>query len=166
MDKKKLPKREYHDGNIVEFDFEPNYLKVYWHKVTIIGMITGVNYEKGGILYNVQLRDDKRNINGTMTVPEEKISGKIADSVMTIKCDFCDIRIHVNQKDKGDIEKKTKGWEKLYCIGEEHHLLNICHRCMEIFGNVDDKKCPYDLYEVMPERQYIEEHGNEIIDDL
>lgn len=59
MTEKKLPKREYHDGDIVEFDFEPNSLDIYWHKVTIIGVITGVLYEKDGTLYKVQLRDSQ-----------------------------------------------------------------------------------------------------------
>lgn len=82
MNKKMLPKREYHDGDIVEFDFEPNSLDVYWNKVTIIGVVYGVLYEKDGIRYKVQLRDKKRNIIGDMTVPEGKINRIITDDIM------------------------------------------------------------------------------------
>ncbi len=82
MNKKTLPKREYHDGDIIEFDFEPNSLDVYWNKVTIIGVVYGVLYEKDRILYKVQLRDKKRNIIGDMTVPEGKINRVITDDIM------------------------------------------------------------------------------------
>lgn len=168
MTKKTLPKREYCDGDIVEFDFEPNSLDIYWHKVTIIGVITGVLYEQDGILYNVQLRDNKRGINGIITVPEEKIIGTIADSVVTVKCDFCDIRTHVNKDDRDDIERKTKWWEKLYCLGEKHHVLNICNRCIEIFGDIYDKKltCPYDHCLAVSKRkkEYLEKHGIELME--
>ena len=155
MIKNKLQKREYHDGDIVEFDFEPNSLDIYWHKVTIIGVITGILCEKDCIHYEVQLRDNKRGIFGDIVVPEDKINRKMADSIVTIKCDFCDIRAHVNKKDGEDIERKTRGWERLYCVGKEHHVLNVCRRCMEIQGDLYDKKwrCPYDQSDTMPEKE-------------
>lgn len=170
MTKKTLPKRQYHDGDIVEFDFEPNSLDICWHKVALIGVISGVLYEKNGVIYRVQLRDNDRNIFGDMTVPEDKIIGTIADSVMTVKCDFCEIRIHMNNNDKGDIERKTKGWERLYCLGKDRHVLNICSRCIEIFGDVFDKrlKCPYDNSDAVSERkkEYLEKHGIELENKL
>lgn len=152
MIKNKLPRREYQNGNIVEFDFEPSSLDIYWHKVTIIGVIIGILYEEDGIRYKVQLRDDKRGMFGDIVIPEDKINKTIADSVATVKCDFCDIRVHVNRKYKEDIEKKTEGWEKLYCVGKEHHVLSMCRRCMEIRGDVNDKKwrCPYDQCDTVP----------------
>jgi hypothetical protein len=150
---RRLPKREYHDGDIVEFDFEPNSIDIYWHKVTIIGVVNGILYEEDGIRYKVQLRDNKRGIFGDAIVPEEKINKKIAESVMTIKCDFCEIRIHVNQKTPDDIKRRTEGWEKLCCLGKEKHVLNICCRCLEILENVDNKKCPYDQCETVSEQE-------------
>lgn len=72
-----LPKRKYNDGDIVEFDFRPDSLDVSWHDVTILGVIEGILYEKDGILYKVQLRDNGRNIFGDIVIPEERINGKI-----------------------------------------------------------------------------------------
>lgn len=168
--KKTLPKREYHDGDIVEFDFEPNSLDIHWHKVSIIGVVSGVLYEKDDIRYKIQLRDNERHIFGDMVVPEDKITGTMADGVMTIKCDFCDIRTHVDRNDQGDIERKTKWWERLYCIGKKHHVLNICSRCIETFGDIYDKKliCPYDQCQVVSQRkkEYLEKNGIRLMDEL
>ena len=155
MTDKTLPERKYHDGDIVEFDFEPNSLDVYWHKVTIIGVISGVLYEKDGILYKVQLRDNERRIFGDIVIPEENISWKIKNSVITTKCDFCERRIYVDRKDPKDIEMKTKGWDRLYCFGKKRHILNICDRCIEMFGNIYDRdlKCPHDGCNTVSKRQ-------------
>lgn len=144
MTKKVLPRRQYHDGDIVEFDFEANSLDICWHKVALIGVVSGILYEKEGIHYKVRIRDNKRNIFGDLVISEEMISGTIEDSVVTTKCDFCDLRVHIDQKNSDDIERKTKGWEKAYCIGKRHHILNMCHRCVDILGGNKKLKCPHD----------------------
>lgn len=75
--KKKFPNRKYHDGDVVEFDFEPNSLDISWHTVILLGVVTGVLYESEEIRYKVQLRDNHRNIFGDIIVPEKHINGKI-----------------------------------------------------------------------------------------
>lgn len=78
MRKKILPKREYHDGDIVEFNFRPDSIDIYnWNDVILGGIITGVLYEKNGILYKVQLRDNSRKIFGDIVVPDTQINRKI-----------------------------------------------------------------------------------------
>jgi ribosomal protein L21E len=163
-----LPKREYNDGDIVKFDFEPNSLDIHWHKVSIIGVVSGILYENDGICYKVQLRDNERCIFGDMIVPEEKINGTITDSVVTVKCDFCDLRTYVDQDNADDIERKTKGWGKFYCLGKKCHVLNMCNRCMEILENVDTKKCPYDSCGIVSKKQkeYLEKQGISLVDKL
>lgn len=170
MAKKILPKRKYHDGDIVEFDFEPNSVDIYLHKVIIIGVITGALYEKDGIRYKVRLRDNKRCMFGEMIVPEENINGTMAESVVTVKCDFCETRTHVNHDEPEDIERKIKSWEKLYCVGKKHHVLNMCHICIEVLGDIDGKepKCPHDQCDTVSKRkkEYLEKHGIKLVDKL
>lgn len=74
---KKLPIRKYHDGDVVEFDFKPDSLDSSRHDVTLVGVISGVVYEKDGIHHKVQLRDNNRNIFGDIIIPEGQISKKI-----------------------------------------------------------------------------------------
>ena len=74
---KTVPKRKYHDGDIIEFDFRPDSLDIDWHEVTLVGVISGVIYEKNGICYKVQLRDNCRGIFGDIIIPEDKINEKI-----------------------------------------------------------------------------------------
>ena len=71
--------RKYKDGDIVEFDFEPSSIDICWHNVTLVGVIGGVFYEKDGIHYKIQLRDNKKGIFGDIFVPELRINGKIGD---------------------------------------------------------------------------------------
>ena len=76
--KKILPKRKYHDGDIIEFNFKPDSLDVNdWHDVILAGVVTGVLYEKDGIIYKTQLRDNSRKIFGDITIPEDQIIRKI-----------------------------------------------------------------------------------------
>ena len=78
MKKRILPKREYHDGDIIEFNFKPDSLDINdWHDVILAGVITGVLYEKDGIHYKVQLRDNGRKIFGDIVIPEGQISRKM-----------------------------------------------------------------------------------------
>ena len=77
MNKKTLLIRKYHDGDIVRFTFEPNSLDVHCQEVPILGVISGVLYEKYGIRYKVLLRDNKRDIFGDMVIPEGAINEKI-----------------------------------------------------------------------------------------
>lgn len=78
MKKITLPKREYHDGDIIAFNFRPDSLDVHdWDDVMLAGVITGVIYEKDGIHYKVQLRDNGRNIFGDIVIPEDRIIRKI-----------------------------------------------------------------------------------------
>ena len=78
MRKRILPKREYHDGDLIEFNFRPDSLDVYdWQDVILAGVITGILYEKDGIIYKVQLRDNSRNIFGDIVIPEIQINRKI-----------------------------------------------------------------------------------------
>lgn len=76
--KKIIPKRKYHDGDTIQFDFRPDSLDIQnWQDVILIGVITGVLYEKNGIIYKVQLRDNSRNIFGDIVIPEKQINRKI-----------------------------------------------------------------------------------------
>lgn len=76
--KKILPKREYHDGDIIQFSFKPDSLDIHnWQDIILAGVITGVLYEKDGIHYKVQLRDNSRNIFGDIVIPEGQITRKI-----------------------------------------------------------------------------------------
>ena len=78
MKKKILPKRKYHDGDIIEFNFKPDSLDVNdWHDVILAGIVTGVLYEKDGIRYKTQLRDNSRKIFGDIVIPEDQIIRKI-----------------------------------------------------------------------------------------
>ena len=80
--KKILPKRKYHDGDIVKFSFKPYSLDIHdWQDVTLADVITGVLYEKDGIIYKVQLRDNGRNIFGDIVIPEGQITRKIDENV-------------------------------------------------------------------------------------
>lgn len=80
--KKELPKRRYHDGDIIEFDFESNSFDIECHEVTIMGVISGVIHKSDGIYYKVDMGDNKRKIYGEFIIHEELISGKIeADNV-------------------------------------------------------------------------------------
>lgn len=75
--KKVLPKRKYHDGDIIQFNFKPDSLDIHdWDDVKLAGVITGVLYEKDGIRYKVQLRDNGRNIFGDIVIPEGQIKQK------------------------------------------------------------------------------------------
>ncbi len=70
--------REYQDGDLVEFDFEPNALDLYdFHVVKLVGIIESVLIEEDGRVYAVQIRDDGRKIIGTVTIPECHINRKI-----------------------------------------------------------------------------------------
>jgi len=168
--KKMIQKRLYHDGDIVEFDFEPNSLDIYWHKVTMIGVVSGILYERGIISYKVQMGDRKRNINGEMIIPEEKINGIIEDTLMTVECDFCNTKIHVDQDIPDDKESKTKGWEKFYCLGKGHHILNMCNNCKENIKDIDNKKleCPHDQCATLSraEKDRLEKNGIKLVDKL
>jgi hypothetical protein len=80
--KKVLPKRKYHDGDLIEFNFKPDSLDVHdWQDVILAGVVTGVLYEKHGIRYKVQLRDNTRNIFGDIAIPEEQINRKIDNDI-------------------------------------------------------------------------------------
>ena len=151
MSKKPVQKREFHDGDIVEFDFEPNSIDIRWQTVTLIGSISGVIYDKDGIFYKVQLDDKKRNIIGYMIVPEGKINGTMKDSIMTIECDFCSIRTHIDQNNLDDVERKTRNWKKLYCLGKKHHILHMCGRCIDMFEKTE-VKCPIDQCDLVSKR--------------
>ena len=105
-----------------------------------------------------------------MIVPEEKINGTIENSITT-KCDFCEERIHVNQNDPKDMEKKTEGWKNLYCLGKKHHILNICPNCVDNTKAdtcQDMLKCPYDNCTVISkqEKERLEKHGIKLVDRL
>lgn len=171
--RKTLPKRKYHDGDVVEFDFEPNSLDVYWKEVTLIGIVTGVLYEKEDIRYKVQLRDNNRNIFGDMIISEDKIKNKIDENTVTIKCDFCEERIHINwiESDRCDstdeelerserLEKlgEWKEWEKFHCASKKCHVLNICPECLrhtKIDMEKNILKCPYDNYDIMQKTENV-----------
>lgn len=76
--KKVLPKRKHHDGDLIEFNFKPDSLDIHdWQDVILAGVVTGVLYEKDGIHYKVQLRDNARNIFGDIVIHEEHINMKI-----------------------------------------------------------------------------------------
>lgn len=75
--KKTIPKRQYHDGDIVEFDFEPNSLEVQCCEVKLVGVVFGVLFERKEIRYKIQLMDKKRDISGEMVIPEGQINRKI-----------------------------------------------------------------------------------------
>lgn len=76
--KKILPKRKYHDGDIIQFNFKPDSLDIQnWQDVILVGIITGVLYEKDGIRYKVQLRDNSRNIFGDIVIPEGQVNQKV-----------------------------------------------------------------------------------------
>lgn len=78
--KKILPKRKYHDGDIIQFNFKPDSLDIHdWQDVTLAGVITGVLYEKDGIIYRVQLRDNGRNIFGDIVIPEGQVNEKVGE---------------------------------------------------------------------------------------
>lgn len=82
MKKKVLPKREYHDGDIIQFNFKPDSLDIHdWQGVILAGVVTGVLYEKNGIIYKVQLRDNSRNIFGDIVIPEGQITRKIDGNI-------------------------------------------------------------------------------------
>lgn len=83
--KKTIPKRQYHDGDIVEFYFEPNSLDIQCCEVILAGIVSGVLYEKDGICYKIQLRDKKRDIFGDMVVSEGHINRMIDTSVSITK---------------------------------------------------------------------------------
>lgn len=83
--KKTLPKREYHDGDVVQFDFEPNSLDIQGSEVVLIGVVSGILYEKEGIRYKIQLRDKKRDIFGDMVVSEGQINRKMEVVILTEK---------------------------------------------------------------------------------
>lgn len=161
-------KREYHDGDTIEFDFEPNSSDILWQTVTIIGVITGILYEKENIRYKVQLQDKKRNIFGDMIIPEEKINGIIEEGTITTKCNFCAKLIRVGQNDPDYLEK-TKGWKKLYCMNKKHHILNICPTCIDKTKTdicQDLLKCPYDNYTVISKqtKEQLEKNGIKLVD--
>jgi hypothetical protein len=76
--KRVLPKRKCHDGDIVQFNFKPDSLDVHgWQDVVLAGVVIGVLYEKDGIYYKVQLRDNTRNIFGDIVIHEDQIDKKI-----------------------------------------------------------------------------------------
>lgn len=74
--KKNVPNRKYHDGDIVEFDFEANSLEINWQEVKLIGVVSGVLYERDGIRYKVQMRDNRRDIFGDFIIHEKHINRK------------------------------------------------------------------------------------------
>ena len=77
-----LPKRKYHDGDVIVFNFKPDSLDIHdWQDVILVGVITGILYEKNGIIYRVQLRDNSRNIFGDIVIPEGQIMKKIDGNV-------------------------------------------------------------------------------------
>lgn len=72
--------RRYQDGDIVEFDFEPNSLDIHdFGMVSLAGIITGLLLEGDERIYIIQMRDNDRNIFGQLTIPEKHINGKIHD---------------------------------------------------------------------------------------
>lgn len=75
--RKRLPKRKYHDGDAVQFDFKPSSIDIDSQEVTLVGVVSGVLYEDNGIRYKIQLRDNKRGIFGDIIIPEDMIKGKI-----------------------------------------------------------------------------------------
>lgn len=75
--KKIIPKRKYHDGDTIQFDFKPGSIDIDSQEVTLVGVVSGVLYEDNGIHYKIQLRDNKREIFGDIIVPEDMIKGKI-----------------------------------------------------------------------------------------
>lgn len=80
--KKILPKRGYHDGDIIQFNFKPDSLDIHdCQDVTLVGVVTGVLYENDGIRYKAQLRDNSRNIFGDIVIPEGQITRKIDGNV-------------------------------------------------------------------------------------
>lgn len=82
-DIKMILDREYQDGDIVEFDFEPNSLDVHdFHTVTLVGVISGILIEEEGRIYNIQIRDNGRKIFGNVTIPEDQINRRIDQVVM------------------------------------------------------------------------------------
>lgn len=166
-----VPKRAYNDGDIVEFDFEPNSLEVSWYDVTLIGIVTGVLYEKEGIRYKIQLRDNKRNIFGDLVIPEGKISRRIENNTITIRCNLCGGRIHVDQDNAIDIENKTKGWEKFYCLGKKHHIINMCPICVEhtkMGRERETYRCPYDNCTIISEqkKEFFEKNGIKLMNEI
>lgn len=196
--KRVLMKRIYHDGDIIEFVFEPNSIDIYWYEVILIGVISGVHYEKEGISYKVQLRDNKRNIFGDLVVPEGAIKRKIEDSVIIIKCDFCGRLNRVDQNKSNFMEKIEGGndgrndgrkewgqeleewnkelerlekWEKFYCLGKGHHILNMCSECVEMkIADIEQEKCecPYDHHIIISEQKKkdLEDHGIKLVDKI
>ena len=166
--KKTPPKRKYHDGDIVEFDFEPNSIDVRWQKITLIGVVSGVLYEKEGIIYKIQLRDNKRNIFGDVIVPEGQINGKIEHGTITVECDFCKRKIHVDQNNPEDVDRKTSGWRKYYCLGRKHHVLNMCSECVNNAKIDKELKCPHDHCASISEkeRERLKECGIKLKDEI
>ncbi len=76
--KPRIPNRKYHDGDIIIFNFKPDSLDIHdWQDVILAGVITGVLYEKDGIRYKVQLRDNSRNIFGDIVIPEGQVNEKV-----------------------------------------------------------------------------------------
>lgn len=75
-------RREYQDGDIVEFNFEPNSLDVHdFHTVTLVGTVSGILIGDERI-YIVQIRDNGRKIVGSVTIPEDQINRRIDQVVM------------------------------------------------------------------------------------
>lgn len=75
-----LPKRKYHDGDIIVFNFKPDSLDIHnWQDIILAGVITGVLYEKDDIHYKVQLRDNSRNIFGDIIIPEGQVNEKVGN---------------------------------------------------------------------------------------
>lgn len=75
--KKTMPKRQYHDGDLVEFNFEPNSFDVQCCEVKLVGVVSGILHESKEIRYRIQLMDKKRDISGEMVIYEEHINRKI-----------------------------------------------------------------------------------------
>lgn len=168
--KKFVPKRKYHDGDIVEFNFEPNSIDIYWYDIILIGVISGVLYEKEGILYKVQLKDKKRNIFGDIIVPEKQINRKIEDHMETIKCHLCEKLVHVGRLNYGDEEdnKEIKKWKRFYCLGKDHHIINICPVCLDGTDTEQNLKCPYDHCDTMSEqkKELLYKNGIRLTDNI
>ena len=167
-DNDKLPKREYHDGDTVEIDFEASSIDVHWHKIALVGVVAGVIYEKEGFSYKIQLRDNKRHIFGYVIVPEGQINGKIEYGTTVVECDFCKRDIIVNQNDSDNFDRKICRQQKYYCLGRRHHVLSMCSECAKSIKIEEEIKCPYDHCATLSEkeRESLKKCGIKLKDDI
>lgn len=79
--------RKYQDGDIVEFYFEPNTIDIRdFYTVKLTGIITGIFVEYENRIYTVQIRDDGRDIHGSVTIPEKCIINKNINKCNNMIC--------------------------------------------------------------------------------